>query len=52
MHLMRRDYTLSERNVLEKPLGFIVNKENAFSRKCACVKWKYLLACGSDRELR
>jgi hypothetical protein len=39
-------------NVLEKLLGFIMNKENAFSRKRACVKWKYLLACGSYGELR
>ena len=49
---MRRDYTLSERNVLEKLLRFIMDKENAYSREHVCVKWKYLLACGSDRELR
>jgi len=35
---MRRDYTLSERNVPEKPLEFTMNKENAFSRKRAYVK--------------
>jgi len=30
---LSRDYTLSERNVLEKPLQFTMNKEIALSRR-------------------
>jgi len=34
-HKRSRDYTLSERNALEKLLQFTVNKENALSRSGA-----------------
>ena len=51
-HQVMHDYTLSERDVLEKLLGTTVNKENALSRSRAGSKRKYLLARNIGRDPR
>ena len=50
-HQVMHDYTLSERNVLEKQLQFTMNKENALSRRGTRAKWKYPLARNIGREV-
>ena len=51
-HQVMHDYTLSERDILEKLLGSTVNKENALSRSRAGSKRKYLLARDIGRDPR
>jgi len=49
-HQVMHDYTLSERDILEKLLGSTVNKENALSRSRAGSKRKYLVARNIGRD--
>ena len=51
-HQMMHHYTLSERDILEKPLRSTVNKESALSRSRTGSKWKYLLARKIGRDPR
>ena len=49
-HQVMHEYTLSERDILEKLLGSTVNKENTLSRSRAGSKRKYLLARNLGRD--
>ena len=51
-HQVMHDYTLWKREILEKLLKSIVNKENALSRSRAGSKRKYLLARNMGRDPR
>jgi hypothetical protein len=51
-HQVMHDYTLSKRDILEKPLGSTANKENALPRNRACSERKYLLARNIGRDHR
>ena len=51
-HQVMHDYTLWKREILEKLLKSIVNKENALSRSDAGSKRKYLLARNMGRDPR
>jgi hypothetical protein len=51
-HQVMHDYTLSERDILEKLLRPTVNEENALSRSRTGSKRKYLLARSIGRDPR